>query len=160
MEGKSTILYGMEIPFALRHSASGLQASCLLVAIALLHGYWALGGRWPGRDADSLARTVVGGPPGMAMPGPLATWALTLLLLLAAVMVAAGAHLLTLPLPASLVRMACRSGGGLLLLRGLVGFFDTRLRPGTQGSPFARLNIQLYSPLCLVLGLLVWRAVP
>jgi hypothetical protein len=47
----------------------------------------------------------------------------------------------------------------VLVLRGLEGFVDVRLRPATVGSPFARLNVLIYSPLCLVLALLLGVAV-
>lgn len=43
-------------------------------------------------------------------------------------------------------------------LRGVLGFFDTRLRPGTRGSRFARLNVALYSPLCLGLAALTFAS--
>jgi len=139
---------------SLLHTWAGWIAAIGLLAIAALHGYWALGGFWPGRDASSLARTVVGGRPGMAMPGTAATWAVVAALLLAAVTVLAGARQLELPLPHGLVRWATLLGTGLLLARGLEGFLDARLRPDTLGSPFVRLNVCLYSPLCLALGLL------
>jgi len=53
--------------------AAGALAALAFVLIALLHAYWALGGDWPGRDRESLARTVVGGPAGMPFPGATAT---------------------------------------------------------------------------------------
>ena len=124
------------------------------MAIAGLHGYWALGGFWPGHDPASLARTVVGGRPGMAMPGTAATWGVTVILLLAAATVLAGARQLVLPLPYPMVRWGTLLGAGVLLVRGLEGFVDTRFRPDTIGSPFVRLNLRVYSPLCLLLALL------
>ena len=135
--------------------AGGL-AAVMFVAIAALHAYWALGGIWPGQDKESLARTVVGGRP---MPGPSATWVVAALLLAAALTVLAAGGLVALPLPHRLLRGAALLATGLLWLRGLVGFFDFRIRPATVGSPFARLNLYLYSPLCLVLGLLTYLAV-
>jgi hypothetical protein len=39
---------------------AGCLAALLFLGIAALHAYWALGGLWPGHDADSLFRTVVG----------------------------------------------------------------------------------------------------
>lgn len=137
--------------------AGGLAAA-LFAAIAALHGYWALGGLWPGHDQDSLARTVVGGQPGMQMPGPVATWVVAAVLLVAAATALGAAGLLALPVPHSLVRGAALLGAGVLLLRGLEGFVDTRLRPETVGSRFARLNRRLYSPLCLALAALTWVA--
>jgi hypothetical protein len=139
-------------------AAAGAAAAAAFLAIAGLHAYWALGGFWPGRDADSLARTVVGGRPGMRGPGPAATWAVVIVLLGAAVTALAAGGLVALPIPGAWVHGAARLGALVLLLRGLEGFVDARLRPDTVGSPFARLNVVLYSPLCLALSLLTWAA--
>lgn len=42
---------------------------------------------------------------------------------------------------------------GLLAVHRVGGFADTRLRPETVDGEFARLNVRLYSPLCLLLAL-------
>jgi hypothetical protein len=55
-------------------------------------------------------------------------------------------------------RVAAFALAGVLGLRGAGGFLETRLRPEIQGSPYARLNVQLYSPLCLMLAGLVFLA--
>jgi hypothetical protein len=135
-------------------AAAALAAGAFL-SIAALHAYWALGGVWPGHDEDSLARTVVGGAPGMRFPGRGATWAVVVVLLAAAAIALGAGGVVALPAPAAAVRGAALLGAAVLLLRGLLGFVDTRLRPATVGSPFARLNVVLYSPLCLVLALLL-----
>jgi hypothetical protein len=144
------------VPGMLAPLAAGIAAT-LFAAIALLHAYWAVGGLWPGHDRDSLARAVVGGPPGMAFPGAAATWAVVLVLAAAAVVVLAAAGLLTVPaVPPAWARGAAWLGAAVLLGRGLAGFVDTRLRPETVGSPFARLNVVIYSPLCLALAALTF----
>lgn len=135
-------------------TGASVLAAFVFAGIAALHAYWALGGFWPGRDADSLARTVVGGPPGMAFPGRLATWAVVAVLVTGATAVLAAGGMVALPVPRSVLRGAVLLGAGVLVLRGLEGFVDVRLRPETAGSPFERLNVRVYSPLCLVLALL------
>lgn len=134
-------------------------AAVIYLAIAALHGYWALGGLWPGSDRDSLNRAIVGGPSGMRGPSRAATWAVTAVLFGAAVCVLGAAGLVALPVAPGLNRGAVLVGAGVLLLRGLEGFVDTRLRPDTVGSRFVTLNRRLYSPLCLALGLLTFLAV-
>jgi len=134
-------------------------AATIFLGLAGLHAYWALGGFWPGTDADSLNRTVVGGRSGMRGPGPIATWLVTAILLGAAVTVLGGSGVLTLPMPRAWLRLAAQVGAALLGLRGLEGFIDSRLRPETVGSPFARLNTRIYSPLCLVLAICTTLAV-
>lgn len=137
---------------------AALAATCFF-ALAALHGWWALGGVWPGTDADSLHRMVVGGPRGMRGPGPGATWLVAAALVVAAATVLDGAGLVQLPVPRGWSRLAGLAGAAVLALRGLEGFVDTRLRPRTVGSPFARLNVRLYSPLCLLLALCTVLAV-
>lgn len=61
-------------------------------------------------------------------------------------------------MPRSPVRGAAKLGAGILLLSGLEGFVDARLRPETVGSPFERLNRRIYSPFCLALASLTWAA--
>jgi hypothetical protein len=53
---------------------AAIAAAVIFVMIAGVHAYWAMGGLWPGTDADSLHRIVVGGAPGPYAPGPAATW--------------------------------------------------------------------------------------
>lgn len=137
---------------------AGMVAATVLAAIAALHGYWALGGVWPGRDAEGLTQTVVGARPGTPPPGPAACWLVAALLLGGAITVLGAAGVLPLPVPARAVRVAALLGGGVLALRGLLGFADARLRPDIRGSPYARWNVRLYSPLCLVLALLIGGA--
>lgn len=135
--------------------AAAVIAAAGFLALAALHAYWALGGFWPGRDAETLARRVVGGPRGMRGPGPGPTWAVVAVLLGAAAVALGAAGLVPLPAPGGLVRGAAGLGVAVLLVRGLEGFVDERLRPDTAGSPFARLNVRVYSPLCLALAALL-----
>ena len=140
-------------------SLAAIVAAAAFIVIAGVHAYWASGGLWPGTDADSLHRTVVGGAPGRYAPGPMTTWMVAAMLLAAALTVLGGAGLLPLPVPRPWLRTLALVGAAVLLLRGLLGFVDTRMRPETAGGPFARLNVWFYSPLCLVLALCTALAV-
>ena len=102
----------------------------ILASISLLHIYWGLGGCWPAKNREGLAQIVLGGPPGTKVPGPAACFAV------------AAALLLT---PARLL-------GPILLARGLAGYAERWFRPSMLNSPYARLSLWLYSPLCLALG--------
>ena len=42
-------------------------------------------------------------------------------------------------------------------MRGLLGLFDSYLRPAIRGTPYERLNYQIYSPLSFIIGVLLWR---
>jgi uncharacterized protein DUF3995 len=56
----------------------------VLVALAAVHAYWGLGGRWPGRDEASLVERVVGRTKGMRAPSLAACFAVEAALLAAA----------------------------------------------------------------------------
>ena len=140
-------------------SIAAIVAAVIFIVLAGVHAYWAVGGVWPGTDADSLHRTVVGGAPGRYSPGPTATWMVAAMLLAAALTVLGGAGLLPLPVPRLWLRTLARVGAAVLLLRGIQGFVDVRMRPETAGGPFARLNVWFYSPLCLVLAVCTALAV-
>jgi hypothetical protein len=100
----------------------------MLIALAALHLYWGLGGRWPGHDDQTLVEMVVGRTSGMKAPD---FWAC---MFVATALMAS----------AALVAFAC----GVFALRGIAGFV-----PGifsyADGTPFARLNVIFYSPQCL-----------
>jgi hypothetical protein len=141
---------------------SSLVAAIVLAAIALIHVYWAGGGFFPGKDANSLAQTVVGGKPGMAMPPVFACLVVAGLLLIAAWVVLVVGGVTPAVLSLELHKLAAFGLCAVLFLRGAGGFFDARLRPEIKGSPYEKLNLSLYSPLCLTLAALVlitvWNA--
>jgi len=60
--------------------ALALILAATLLALAGIHLYWALGGRWPGHDEASMVELVVGRTRGMRAPGPLASVAVALAL--------------------------------------------------------------------------------
>ena len=68
----------------------------VLAALSALHVYWAVGGVWPGSDAASCARTVIGFRGVDGMPPPASAFAVAGLLGVAAVLAAmlAGAPVL------------------------------------------------------------------
>jgi hypothetical protein len=125
-----------------RTAATGVPAT--LAAIAALHAAWALGWRWPGGSDRALAETVVG--PGAELPPPAAAWAVSGSLALAAGLVAAAAR----PGAGRLVRVGAKAVAGALLLRGAAGPVGD-LAGGLDGR-YERLDLLLYSPLCLTLG--------
>lgn len=136
-------------------TAAAVLASGILGTIAGLHVAWAFGWKWPGHDEESLARKVVGGPPGTRFPSASACAVVAVLLTVAVVLILGQQRILQLPLPPWVVQLGTCGVAVVLGLRGVGGFFDQRLRPQTQGSPFVRLNRWLYSPLCLVLAALI-----
>ncbi len=135
-------------------SAALLCAFCLLL-LSALHVYWAAGGAWPAVDRATLADTVVGGPAGSKFPSTLATALVAVGLAGAAVTITIASGLVSWAPAVTAARAAAWLLAALLLLRGVGGFFEARFRPAIVGTPYCRLNLTIYSPLCLTLALLV-----
>lgn len=127
----------------------GGTAAAILLAIAALHGWWALAGT--GGLRAVIPERDDGTP--LFRPGRIGTAAVALALAGASGLVAQEALGLPGPVPAALLRP-----GGLLLALALIaravgerhylGLFKTR-----RQSLFALLDTGLYTPLCLFLGL-------
>lgn len=116
-----------------------------LLAIAIAHFVWSLGGTWPLRDRGVLIRSVYGRPGATRMPSRLATFVMSVLILVAGILAlsladhAAGGTLLTL---AGVVL------GLIFLGRGVAGY-TPQWRAVFSEEPFATLDRRNYSPLCL-----------
>lgn len=119
----------------------------VLLAVALAHFLWSIGSRWPIRDPELLARTVVGKPGVTRVPR------------LAALVIA----VLVLAIGIAALSLADHSAGGVpltllgLLLaavflgRGYAGY-TARWRAVFSEEPFATLDRRNYSPLCIAIG--------
>lgn len=127
------------------HRPAAIVVPAALGTIAAIHAAWALGWRWPGGTDEALAERVVGA--GAEFPPNPLVWAVAALLGAAATVVAAtGAgrrgHLLRVATwGISGVLVAC---GALFIPIDLINGLDTT---------FSRLDLALYSPLCVALGL-------
>lgn len=115
-----------------------------LGGIAAIHAAWAMGWRWPGGSDEAFAERVVGS--GQELPPVWATWTVAGLL---------GAAAATVWLagddePAPWSRPATAAIAAMMLVRGAV-FVPVDLAHGLEG-PFDRLDLAVYSPLCLALG--------
>lgn len=128
-------------------------ASALLFLLGAVHLYWACGGVWPGSDEPSLARHVLGGK-AQRMPPRKLTFAIgAVLLVLAYAPLAVTGQLAWLALSAPTWRTIINVFAGVLVLRGAFGLFEQLLHPAPEGTPYVRLNLVLYSPLALVIGI-------
>jgi len=119
----------------------------VLLSVAIAHFLWSIGSRWPIRDPELLARTVVG-KPGVKRVPKLASFVVSLLVLAAGVLAlsladhAAGGWWLTL---IGVVLAA------VFLGRGAIGYTEG-WRARFSVEPFATLDRKNYSPICLALG--------
>jgi len=131
--------------------AVALALFVVLASIALLHGYWAAGGLWPGADETDLIRRVIGEPRRTRMPPAWMTWTVAAAIAVTAIWPLFAAGLVRLPVPDHLVLGVAVLIGIVFLLRGIAGFTPAwRRRHAAQ--PFAGRDRRLFSPLCLVLA--------
>jgi hypothetical protein len=124
---------------------AGILVPAALGAIAAIHAAWALGWRWPGGTDDALADRVVGA--GAELPPEPIVWAVAALLAAggaAVAAVAAGRR-------ERFLRAATWTVAGVLTVRGAL-YIPVDLVDGLR-STYSQLDLALYSPLCLALGL-------
>jgi hypothetical protein len=120
-----------------------------LLALAGIHLYWALGGRWPGHDEASMVEHVVGRTRGMRAPSLLSGLAVALAL------ATGGALVLATLAPTAWDGWLKAARWGLLAVfagRGLATYVPPVFRYA-EGTPFATLNRRAYGPLCLAIAL-------
>ena len=132
----------------------GLLTFVVLFCVSALHAYWAFGGRWPGEDDLSLARTVVGTG---EMPSASLTLVVAALIFLASLLpLVKIAPVPSILSPSILPPVLTQTGLALLTavfgLRGLVTYTPIwRLKVFEE--PFATLDRRYFGPLCILLGM-------
>lgn len=130
---------------------AGVLVGGFLVADALLNLYWATGSVWPAPDHTTLSLAVLNGNYSFA---PSVTVPLGLFSLTGSLIILARVHRLG-PLGERIPR-ALRQAGALvvaaaLLLRGVVGLGWVLGLGANPSTPFYRLNLLIYTPVCLVM---------
>lgn len=126
--------------------------AAVLYLIASIHAYWGLGGVWPGTDQASCARAVVGASGIDTMPSPFASFAVTACLIVATLWPLALVGTFATPFPKAGLAASALMVALVFLGRGIAGFTPAWRRL-TPEMPFARLDRQYYSPLCLAIGI-------
>ncbi|GED72127.1 hypothetical protein BRE01_58290 [Brevibacillus reuszeri] len=126
-----------------------LSSATILLFIALLHAYWAAGGRWSlgeviPRTSDESRR--------LFTPGKGPTMIISFLLALAAVLLLTQSGYFSLPFPAGLLKWGCVICATVFVLRAIgdfryIGFFKK-----VRHTRFAHNDTWLFSPLCVWLG--------
>lgn len=122
----------------------------ILLALAALHLYWGVGGRWPGRDEASLRLMVAGVKQGR-MYG-LLPCAMVATALSAAAAIVAARH--SAIMDGGLAWVVIAGYGVLILVFGLRGIapYVSPVFEYARGTPFFALNRFYYAPLCLLIA--------
>lgn len=131
----------------------GIVAGLALAVIAVFHVVWVVT-PWPLATREDLARNVVGRadgtlPLGFFVP---ASIGVAVALGFASYLVAAQAGAVTTALSGDLVRIGTWGVAAVLLGRGGWGALESGLQLGEAPASYRRLDLMIYSPLCLLLG--------
>ena len=130
------------------NSGLALLVCAVFIVLAAWHFFMAFGSA----SNESVAVPSVGGSP-LFVPSKAATIAVGMVLILFAVLVAATSGMLSLGLAPGILKWCSYALALGLFARAIgefkyVGFFKK-----VRGSPFARMDTILYSPLCLLLAI-------
>lgn len=127
-----------------------LLNTVVFLALAGLHGYWILGGRW---GSAASVPTRAGSTAPLFRPGPVATLLVALVLMGGAVLTSSA---LTGWLPRDWVRYGNGALAAVFLLRAVGEFRYVGFTKRVRHTPFARLDTRYYSPLCLGIALVAF----
>ncbi|MGA9870776.1 MAG: DUF3995 domain-containing protein [Rhodococcus sp. (in: high G+C Gram-positive bacteria)] len=127
----------------------GVLAAAVLIAIGVLHIVW-LRTSWPWNSPAELNSAVFGSSEATPPPAIL-YWATGAALVAAGVLVLMQAGAVPALTPEWLRGIAMWALAGVLLLRGVGGYFMN----SNASAEFVRLNSYVYSPLCIALAALV-----
>jgi Protein of unknown function (DUF3995) len=124
----------------------------VLLSLAALHAYWGMGGFWPGSDESSLVEHVVGRTSEMKAPPFMACMLVAACLAAVAGLVVVKVNNVSLPaLLAWIPQVGLFGAAAVFLLRGMAAYVP-KVFDYAVGTPFFRLNLIFYSPLCIAIG--------
>jgi hypothetical protein len=129
------------------HPGIALALASVLTVDGAIHLYWATGRTWPAADTRTLSRAVLNAEVPFT---PRTLLPLAVLLGSAAALVLARGGVLSLPVPPTLLRWATGAVTAGLLIRGAAGLVWITGRGADPRLVFYRLNLLLYTPLCLI----------
>lgn len=135
-------------------TVSALFIALVLGLTSVLHFYWAAGGMWPARDEQSLARTVIGGNGIAGMPDRRLTIAVASCIGLAAIWPMLWLGWVATPAPDWLLTAGMAVLCVVFIARGIAGFIPAVKKMNSE-EPFATLNASYFSPLIVLLGLIL-----
>jgi len=124
----------------------------ILLTLAALHLYWGFGGKWPGRDEQSLIGMVIGRTKTGRMPSLQSCALVASALLFGAWIIAADRGGYRFGVSLTLINAAYFLMALVFAVRGVVTYALPGVFAYAKGTPFERLNRLYYSPLCLFIA--------
>ena len=131
-----------------RPMATGVAGA--LALLSALHVTWVFSS-WPLPDRSRFAEAVVGTGPAKT-PSGAAMFAVAGLLAWASLLVARCGSPDPRRPPGRIATLGTRTVGGVLVARAVAGFVVSGNALGDAPATFRRLDLAVYSPLCLLLG--------
>jgi hypothetical protein len=123
----------------------------VLTAIAALHAAWGLKILWPAASEQKLVAMVVGQKGRTKMPPPLSCFLVAAVVFLQGVIALLAADWIAAPISRPIVTLLALFCAAGFIFRGVMGF-TAGWRSRYPQQPFAALDREYYSPLCLALG--------
>lgn len=133
---------------------SAIAVAIVLLLISAVHVLWAAGSSWPANDEKTLARTVVGSKGIERMPPKLASLMVAIVMVGAVHVVLVTAGLMPGFMLAQMYRILLVAMIIIFSARGLAAYVPS-WRAMVPEQPFARFDQNYYSPLCLVIAVLL-----
>lgn len=130
---------------------AGILVAAVLVTDGLAHLYWATGSTWPAPNPETLSLAVLNVNVSF---GPQITIPLACLLFGGALTVLARVHRLGKPgrlIPDAFLQLGTLVVAAGLLLRSVAGIVWILGLGADPSTPFYKLNLIVYTPVCLVL---------
>ena len=122
-----------------------------LAAIAALHAAWGLKILWPAASEQSLVAMAIGQKGRKRMPPPWQCFVVAAVVFLQGVIALIAANWIATPLSRSIVALLALLCAMGFIARGIIGF-TAGWRARYPQQPFATLDREYFSPLCLALG--------
>jgi hypothetical protein len=123
----------------------------VLTAIAALHAAWGLKIIWPAASEQQLVAMVIGAKGRRTMPPPLQCFVVAAAVFVQGLIALLAANWIAAPVSRQIVALLALLCALVFVGRGIAGF-----TPGWRArfpqQPFARLDREYFSPLCLALG--------
>ncbi|ANY69203.1 hypothetical protein BBD42_23985 [Paenibacillus sp. BIHB 4019] len=121
----------------------------ILLLLGGIHVYWAFGGKW---GASAALPTKAGSQQTLFVPGAAGTSIVACLLFCAAMLLLMQGRLLPVFLGAAFIQWCCWACAAAFMLRTIGDFSYVGLFRKVRITRFAKFDLYLFTPLCLLLS--------
>ncbi|KQO00655.1 DUF3995 domain-containing protein [Paenibacillus sp. Leaf72] len=121
----------------------------ILLLLGGIHVYWAFGGKW---GASAALPTKAGSQQTLFVPGAAGTMIVACLLFCAAMLLLMQGRLLPVFLGAAFIKWSCWACAAAFMLRTIGDFNYVGLFRKVRTTRFAKFDLYLFTPLCLLLS--------